>query len=51
MKVTAAMQSFIKCIFPQKNKVFPKREKKNLQSTIFLTYKLYKNLSPSMLQF
>ena len=43
-----------KMYFPSKNKnkkVFPKRDKKKLQSTIFLSYKLYKNLSPSTLQF
>lgn len=51
MKLTAIVKSFfMKCI-TSKNKVFLKREKKKLQSTIFLSYKLYQNLSPFMLQF
>lgn len=37
--------------FPQKIKSVSKERKEKLQSTIFLSYKLYENLSPFMLQF
>lgn len=37
--------------FPQKLKSVSKEREEKLQSTIFLSYKLYENLSPFMLQF
>ena len=37
--------------FPQKIKSVSKEREEKLQSTIFLSYKLYQNLSPFMLQF